>query len=249
MLGFADLAAERAQGEKKYLKSEMKHFGVPVPGVRKAAVEFCKQSPDLIREDLLKLAGDLWASEWYEQENLPADAIRHALAADDFERAADLAELVWPDWSGSYQSLTWLSWLKELPDNLVRTRPVLSLSYAWALLNAGNLEAAESRLKDVERWMGPETVSSQKIIVDEKQFRTLPVSLATARAYHSQAVGNSEDTIKYTRWVLDLLPDEDSQWRAEATVVLGMAYWASGDLEAAYQTIAAGISGMKSLYS
>ncbi|MDQ2672668.1 MAG: hypothetical protein M3Y38_07595, partial [Actinomycetota bacterium] len=33
------------------------------------------------------------ASEWYEQNGLSADAIRHALAAEDFERAADLVEL------------------------------------------------------------------------------------------------------------------------------------------------------------
>ena len=184
------------------------------------------------------------ASEWYEQENLPSDAIRHAFAADDFNRAADLAELAWPDWSGSYQSLTWLSWLKELPDELVRTRPVLSVSYAWALLNAGNLEAAEAHLKNVECWMESEAPTSQKIIVDEEQFRTLPVSLATARAYHSQAVGNIADTIKYTRWVLDLLSDEDSPWCAEATVILGIAYWADGKLEAAYQTLSAGLAKM-----
>ena len=36
------------------------------------------------------------ASEWYEQNGLSADAISHALAARDYERAADLAELAWP---------------------------------------------------------------------------------------------------------------------------------------------------------
>ncbi len=62
--------AERAQGEKKYLKSEMKHFGVPVPGVRKAAVEFCKQNPDIGRADLLRLVKKLWASDWYEHKSV-----------------------------------------------------------------------------------------------------------------------------------------------------------------------------------
>ncbi len=32
------------------------------------------------------------ASEWYERNGLPSDSIRHALATEDFERAADLAE-------------------------------------------------------------------------------------------------------------------------------------------------------------
>ena len=36
------------------------------------------------------------ASEWYEQNGSAADAIRHALAAEDFERAAGLIELAWP---------------------------------------------------------------------------------------------------------------------------------------------------------
>ena len=33
------------------------------------------------------------ASEWYEQNSLPAEAIRHSLAAEDFGRAAGLIEL------------------------------------------------------------------------------------------------------------------------------------------------------------
>ena len=36
------------------------------------------------------------ASEWYEHNGSAADAIRHALAAEDFERAADLVEQAWP---------------------------------------------------------------------------------------------------------------------------------------------------------
>ena len=35
------------------------------------------------------------ASAWYEQNGFPPDAIRHALAAEDFERAAGLIELAW----------------------------------------------------------------------------------------------------------------------------------------------------------
>src|SRR3712207_8541035 len=36
------------------------------------------------------------ASVWHEQHGSTADAIRHALAARDFERAADLVELALP---------------------------------------------------------------------------------------------------------------------------------------------------------
>ena len=60
------------------------------------------------------------ASAWYEQHGSAADAIRHALAAEDFERAADLVELAVPAMRRSRQEATLLGWLKALPDELVR---------------------------------------------------------------------------------------------------------------------------------
>jgi len=184
------------------------------------------------------------ASEWYEQEDLPSDAIRHAFAVEDFERAADLAELAWPAWSESFYSIAWLGWVKALPEELVRTRPVLCVAFAWAFLNAGKLEAAESRLIDAERWlepttdmsMRPEAPSVKMVVVDEEQFRSLPASLATARAYHAQAIGDLPGTLKYTQRLLDLLPEGDPQLNAIVIPLLGLAYWASGDLEAAHRT-------------
>ena len=187
------------------------------------------------------------ASEWYQQNDHLPEAIRHSMTAQDFDRAAELAELAWPDWSESFYSITWLGWLKDLPYERIRARPVLSLSFAWALLNAGDLEAAETHLKDVEYWLDLEAPSPEMIVVDDEQFRSLPVSLATARAYHAQAIGNLSNTVKYTQRVLDLLPEGDHQWRSEATVILGLAYWADGELETAYQTFTAGMAGMKPL--
>ena len=93
------------------------------------------------------------ASEWYEQNDLPSDAIRHALAAEDFERAANLVELAWPAMRRSRQIATVLAWMKALPDKLIRVRPVLSVVYALALLEDSELEAAEARLRDAERWL------------------------------------------------------------------------------------------------
>ena len=91
----------------------------------------------------------------------------------------------------SYQSATWLSWAKALPDDLIRARPVLCLGYAWALLNGGDLEASESRLRDAERWLEPAGNSSaQRVVVDEAEFRSLPASIASARAYRALALGD-----------------------------------------------------------
>jgi LuxR family maltose regulon positive regulatory protein len=80
------------------------------------------------------------------------------------------------------------------------------------------------------------------VVVDEEQFQSLPVSLATTRAYHAQAIGDWTGTVMYTRRALDLLPEEDHSMRGTATMLLGLAYWASGDLEAADRTFSKGLA-------
>jgi LuxR family maltose regulon positive regulatory protein len=195
------------------------------------------------------------ASEWYEGKDLPSDAIRHAFAINDIERAADLAELSWPGWSGGFQSITWLGWVKDLPDELVHSRPVLCLAFAWAYLNAGNLEDAEVRLSDVERWLEPSVSQpdqsqgplTEMVVVDQEKFQSLPESLATARAYHAQAIGDIPGTVKYAQKVLELLPEGNDQWRAAASSLLGLAQYANGELEAAYQAFSDGLVGIPPL--
>ncbi len=181
------------------------------------------------------------ASAWYEQNNLPADAIHHALAAEDFERAARMIEMAWSVMESSFQSTVWLGWVKALPDTLVRTMPVLSVWYAYALLSCGSMEAAESRLKDAERWLKPadnaverpDTLSNRMVVVDEEQFRSLPAIIATARAYCAQAVGDISGAVRYASLVLDLVPEEDYLRHDQAKTLLGLTYWSNGDLEAA----------------
>jgi LuxR family transcriptional regulator, maltose regulon positive regulatory protein len=171
------------------------------------------------------------ASEWYEQNGLPPEAIHHALAADELERAAGLIELAGPAMDGSPQTGMWIGWVKALPDELVRARPVLTVWYALALLGCAEMEAAESRLEDAERWLA--NPSAGMVVVDEPQYRSLPATIAVARAYLAQALGDVSGTVKYARRALDLLPEADHTRRQQATGLLGLACWASGDLAAA----------------
>jgi LuxR family maltose regulon positive regulatory protein len=206
-----------------------------------------KEDPDLVRTLHRR------ASAWYEQNHIPADAIRHSLAAGDLERAAGLIEIAWPAAEATYQFATWLAWVRQLPDEMVRARPVLSFGYAWMLLNVGEMEPAEARLRDVERWMEKSShhggVRTSRpdgmVVVDEAQFRALPVKLATARTYLAQSLGDIAATVSSARQLLELVPEGNHEARAPALALLGLAFWASGDLEAAVQTYSAGMASLQ----
>jgi len=184
------------------------------------------------------------ASEWYEQNDLPADAIHHALEAGDIVRAAGLVELAWPAMNESCQASTWLGWAKTLPIELLYSRPVLSVGFAWALLQCGEMETVEAHLHSAEHWLdtgadtseGSDDPSSGMIIVDEEQFQSLAGSIANARAYHAQTLGDIPDTLKYTQQALDLLPEGDYMKRAIPTAMLGFVHWSKGDLDAARES-------------
>jgi LuxR family maltose regulon positive regulatory protein len=181
------------------------------------------------------------ASVWFDQNNMTADAIRHALTAQDFNRAAHLIERVWLAMDISYQSSTWLGWAKALPNELIRARPVISAGYGWALLSVGELEASEARLRDAEHWLdsadkyAQDKLRQRMVVVDEAEFRSLPASIAAARAYRALALGDISSTKMYARQALALDSEGNSIHHTQAISLLGMAEYASGNLRAAEQ--------------
>jgi LuxR family maltose regulon positive regulatory protein len=187
------------------------------------------------------------ASEWYEHNGSAADAIRHALAAKDFERAATLIELAVPEIRRNRQeaTVTELGWLKALPDELVRFRPVLCVDYAYASFGGGELDAVEARLRDAERWLDTTADTARMVVVDEEEFRRLPGMIALLRAAQALARGDMPEAAKNARRVLDLTPEDAHLMLGGAASVLGLAAWVSGDLEIARRMTADGIANVR----
>ncbi|MCC6604490.1 MAG: tetratricopeptide repeat protein [Anaerolineae bacterium] len=184
------------------------------------------------------------ASQWYEANDLLAEAVHHALAAADLERVANLAERAWPVMDRNRESAVWLRWVNHLPPQMIRARPVLGASYAWALLDRGELEAAETHLQHVEQWLtqvdpSPKTLQAS---ADAAQLAALPATVAAARTYLALAHGDLPATQKYARQALRLIPEDDHHRRGTPGALLGLATMASGDLTAAYEAFSAAMT-------
>jgi LuxR family maltose regulon positive regulatory protein len=193
------------------------------------------------------------ASAWYEQHGSAADAIRHALAAQDFAHAADLIELAWSAMRRRRQDATLLGWLKALPDEVLHCRPVLDVAYAHVLLASGESEGVEERLLSAEWWLDttadgrarPDAPAAELVVVDDQAFRRLAGSVAIARAGLALARGDVPGTVTYARRALDVAPEDDYLTRGGAAGFLGLASWTSGDLEAAHRTYADGMASLQ----
>jgi LuxR family transcriptional regulator, maltose regulon positive regulatory protein len=173
------------------------------------------------------------ASSWFELNGDVHDAVRHAQHAGDVERVAELLEQHWPTKDRSHASRRWLEHVKSLPVDVVTARPTLSMGYAWALLNAGELEAAELRLRELEASLDP---SRHPVLAREA---------ATARVYLAQSRGDGARSVEHARHALDLVPANDPAARATALALLALAHWAQGDLDAAHDTFTAALDAMR----
>ena len=76
------------------------------------------------------------ASTWFEHHGFIPEAINHAFAARDFERAATLMEPILYQMFSHGTHATVRQWLQALPEDVLFTRPSLclympGLSYMW----------------------------------------------------------------------------------------------------------------------
>ncbi|MGD8753765.1 MAG: LuxR C-terminal-related transcriptional regulator [Anaerolineales bacterium] len=91
------------------------------------------------------------ASAWYERNGLITEALGHALAAADFERAARLVAANALPMLMRGEVATVQDWLDALPQEIVRSHPRLCIDKAWTLHLTQRPESIEPLLRDAEQ--------------------------------------------------------------------------------------------------
>lgn len=205
---------------------------------------------DVLRARLLAEQPDLVpllhqrASHWYEMHESTEEAVRHALAAGDFNRAAYLMELAVPAIRRNRQEAIMFGWLKVLPDDVVRSSPVLSVFRGYMFGVSGDLDAWETRLDDAERALAAAPDGTPPRWAETDELRTLPASIAMYRASLAQARGDVTGTAHHARVALDLSGPADHLVRGSAAGFLGLAAWAQGDVSSALETFAQAVASL-----
>jgi LuxR family maltose regulon positive regulatory protein len=168
------------------------------------------------------------ASQWFEVEGSMDDAIQHALAAKDMERAARLVDQIAASLIVRRNPNALLKWIGRLPPDLCQGYPMLCVWRAWALYFARQLDAVEPLLQTAEANR------------DKVPHLPIPGYATTVRAYLANERGDLPRAIALSQQALeemaDAPPGRDTLIHQGAAVIgLGINYRHLGDLDRARQ--------------
>lgn len=165
------------------------------------------------------------ATAWYEAEGRYGAAIRHALAGRSWDDAARLAERHALALTSRGQVATVLGWFEAFPDGLVRTRPLLAIRHAAALMYTRRLDAADARLADAERANDADATNDNRSAVLGW--------VATIRSHLARIAGDLDRCLALAHRALELLPTTEVVARSAAELNAARAYLLSGDVSPA----------------
>lgn len=172
------------------------------------------------------------ASHWYEQHQLPSEAIQHALAAPDVELAARLIGQIGLLLTKDGRIYKMVAWVEMLPETLMHNSPSLCTYYSMMLRAINRLPEAQAVLDIAEACLKRD---QEKIPAD--QFKALQGSITLSRAQIALFRGELITGIADAYRALDLLPETDLFSYPSAKLSIAHSYFVSGDMTVATQQL------------
>ncbi len=173
------------------------------------------------------------ASEWCEENALVVEAVGHALRAEDHDRAARLMERGIDQTWYRGELVTLLGWLRTLPEEAMRRRPLLMVWYAAVLMLEGRLDGIEALLCEAEGAAGRSGEGDEEAPPGTGDPQHVLATAAAVRSLHAGFSGDPTGAVDHARRALSLLPEDNLNPRPFAALCLAEAYRAADEPEAA----------------
>ena len=166
----------------------------------------------------------LRASKWFESQGLIEEAIAHALAVEEVQRAVEIVE---EHGMAQINANRWHqleTWLKRLPPQIVQQRSRLLLFQGWILYFRYRLQEIPTIIEQLEREFGDQTLEP----VFRAEFNSLKGIVYFWQGEADQSLACFEKTTGFLSQVADRI-------RFEAELYFGLALYLSGQKQHAIQ--------------
>ncbi|MCX8061681.1 MAG: LuxR C-terminal-related transcriptional regulator [Anaerolineales bacterium] len=168
----------------------------------------------------------LRAAKWFEHQDMPLEAIDHALAAADFARSAKLLEKhTWTLLNQGYARQV-EAWLQSLPAEWRARSLRANLSFAWMYLLRGNFAEVMPYLEQVESAL--ETAAAEG---------DLQAECLALKANLKQAQGRIMEAIEHAENALNVVSPENIRVLGLAYLGLGAGYRQAGQFDRAVEAL------------
>jgi LuxR family maltose regulon positive regulatory protein len=162
------------------------------------------------------------AAAWFEQQGLAVEAVHHALASQDWERAARLITAHGRKLMVRGQVHTVRGWLNKLPNALASEHPYLHHVHAIGLFFENQHETAERHLQAAE--------ASRSAARSDEHSGIIPDYAMVLRASMARFRGDLARAFRLATQALEIVPATNMSARMVAQLHAALAYEISGDL-------------------
>ncbi len=166
----------------------------------------------------------LTASRWFESHQLFGEAVHHAFAAQDVERAAEIVDANAGELINRNEFALLREWFAQLPPTVFETRPRLCLQRAWFLFLTGARQQAEQWITLAERALAshPPEAGEANIVASQ---------IETVRSAVQLEIGNYHTAIEHAARAQTLLQLNNEPMRAAPQMYHALAKFWSGQVQ------------------
>lgn len=160
------------------------------------------------------------ASDWFENDGLIDEAIKHALAAGNENRAVQLVEQNRQTMLNSDSWHVFEKWLFQLPDTIIQQHPELMLAQTW-------VHYFNYRFKLI-----PQTIDVvESLLSDNPEDKSSYGEIYLFRGAMNYMMGDGFNALKYLERALKLIPRSHHMVRGFADIYYGLAGQMQGQKE------------------
>jgi LuxR family transcriptional regulator, maltose regulon positive regulatory protein len=175
----------------------------------------------------------LRASQWFEQSELPQQAVEHAFLASDYPRSVRLLEEVADTILGRGELIWLLKSIEKLPEDQMQAHLRLGIIRAAIFVSTGSVQRAEEALQRIEVRLQSQALDGPTQNYMFGRVTALRAMIAIQQGDVANAKLNAEMALanltKGTR--------REASWRADTLIALGVANFALGDPAVARQNL------------